>query len=301
MADRNFQLESGRSVSFSTTGDSIARRLVFVFLPVGAAGLFDPDPLVTDRWGVRLIEVDRPGYAASALLEPGIVPSVDGVADNIAEYVRNSEASAEKVSKADLGSVGVVGWGSGSAFALAFAARYPDLVDRVALAAAPAPKKSRLRSRTDAEVDTIALTVGATVDTMADTVAEHPWNRLSALGVTDDDPALASISGLASRLERSLAEAATQGTFGVAADLIALDDDSWADELSKITAATQIFTGSLDTYTDGRDASWFAKKIAGSEVVTVPDAGHLVIATAWEQILAHVAPKHGGLPPEVRE
>lgn len=300
MADRIFALESGRGISLSSSGDSLSRRMVFLFLPTGAAGSFDPDPIVTDSWGVRLMVIDRPGYASSAPLPDGETPGVEGPADDVAEYVRRSEASAEKVSKADFGSVGVVGWGTGAPFALAFAARHPDLVDLVAIAGAPAPRRSKLRTRGDGEVDTIELGRRATVQSAAEALEGRPWNRVDALGIADDDSALSSIQGLTLRLDRTVQEASTQGSVGVATDLIALADDSWAAELSKVTEQTLIVRGELDPVTDADDAKWFARRLAGSEVVTVPDAGHLVIASAWERILAHVAPKHGLIPEEMR-
>lgn len=301
MADRNTTLADGRSMSFSSAGDSISRRIVFVFLPTGAAGLFDPDPLVTDSWGVRLLEVDRPGYAASALLEPGVEPSVIGHADDVAEYIKAADATVDEATKADLSKVGVVGWGSGSAFALSFAARHPELVDLLVIVGAPSPGKSKLRTRGDGEVDTLKVPRGSTVDTLAEEIGDHPWNRVSSLGIAEDDPAFAAIDGISERLDRTLTEAATQGTFGVAGDLIALDDDSWADDLKSIAADTLILVGAKDPVIGEADAKWFAKRIPGSTVETVPDAGHLVIATAWERILGHVAPKHGLLPPEVRK
>lgn len=289
MADRLFRLNSGRSVSLSLAGDPLAPRLVFLCLPMGLAGAFDPDPTVTATWGVHLITVDGPGYASSSPLSDDELPGVEIRADDVAEYFTHAEKTAEEVTRTDFGSIGVIGWGAGGHVALSLAARHPQLVDRVALVGSPAPKRSPLRRADDAYLET--RKPRPTVAETADELAGHPWQRIDALGIGDDDPALA-LPGLVSRLERSMSEAATQGTVGVAADLVAGRSDSWASELSAITADTTLFYGADDTFADERDGKWFAKRIAGAEVVTLPGAGHLAIASEWKRILAHVAP-HG--------
>ncbi len=299
MADRIIQLPSGRAVGFSAFGDALARRLVLLCLPTGLAGAFDPDPLVTEPWGVRMIVIDRPGYGPSAVLPDGAAQSVEERADDLAEYVEWSETLADEVSKADFGRIGVIGWGSGAVFAAAVAARHPDLVDRLALVGPHSPHHGR-KERRAGLIDATKVHAVASVAQVADDLSSTEWNTSAALGIDDADPAFSSIEGLGARFDRSLAEAATQGALGVAGDLLALHDDSWTDDLRVITADTLIVAGADDPVADEKSIAWWSKRVAGAEVDTVPGAGRLVIAPAWERILGHVAPDHGGLPPEAR-
>jgi pimeloyl-ACP methyl ester carboxylesterase len=78
---------------------------------------------------VRLLVVDRPGYGESTPLPAGTVPTMAGLADDVAAALGSLVVDA----------VGVVGWSAGGRFALALAATRPDLVRAVAPAATPAP------------------------------------------------------------------------------------------------------------------------------------------------------------------
>jgi pimeloyl-ACP methyl ester carboxylesterase len=286
VADRIFQLESGRGVSLSAAGDPVARRLVFVCLPMGLAGGFDPDPIVTDRAGVHIVYVDRPGYASSDALEGDEEPRVETFADDLAEYIRRSERMADEVSRVDFGAVGVVGWGFGGQVALSLAARHPDLVDRVAVVSTPAPHRSPLRSPDDFALE--ARKPGKTVASTSEKLDAQSWQRLDALGIAEDDPAL-DLPGLVSRLERGIADGARQGAAGVAGDIVAASDHSWASELGSVDASVRFFVGGADPLTDSDDAAWLAKRVPGSEVVTVDGAGRLVAATSWADVLEFVA------------
>ncbi|ARC57072.1 hypothetical protein AS850_08290 [Frondihabitans sp. 762G35] len=286
MADRIFQLESGRDLSLSAAGDPVARRLVFICLPMGLAGGFDPDPIVTDRSGVHIVYVDRPGYASSGGLSGDEESRVETFADDLAEYIRRSERMADEVSRVDFGTVGVVGWGFGAQVALSLAARHSDLVDRVAAVGAPAPHRSSLRSPDDFALE--ARKAEKTVSATEDVLDAQSWQRLDALGIEDDDPALV-LAGLVSRLERGIADGARQGAAGVAGDIVAASDHSWAGELGSVGARVRFFVGEGDPVANGDDAAWFAKRIAGSETVTVPGAGRLVVASAWADVLEFVS------------
>ncbi|RKR74867.1 alpha/beta fold hydrolase [Frondihabitans australicus] len=231
----------------------------------------------------------------------GEAPSVDGRADDVAEYVRTAETVADEVSKADFGRIGVIRWGAGAEFAAALAARPPELVDRLALVAPRAPHHVGRDERHSGLAESLRARAGHSVDEVAADIADSGWDDPASLGVADNDPAYDTIAGLRLRLERSVAEAATQGALGVAGDLIAFRDSSWHAGVGDITADTLIVTGAADASVDEKQAHWYGSRIAGAETVTLDGAGHLVIASEWERILRHVAPKHGGLPPEVRD
>lgn len=300
MADRQFILESGRSLGLSAFGDPVARRLVVLCHPTPGAGGFDPDPLITGPWGVHLLQLDRPGYGISSPLTEGEEVSVEARADDLAEYLDRSESAARSTQRVDFGAVGVVGWGSGGAVALSLAARHPDLVDRLTIVSTPSPKR-----RKPVDPDSFAAEfwkVGHhhTIADIQQAIEVLPSTGFEALGIAPDDPAFSSGSdleeaGLRSRLARMLDESSTQGTLGLAGDLLALQDHAWADDLAKVTASVQLVYGTADPVADVGDARWFAKRLADAEVIEVEGAGRLAIVTAWERILQHVAPDHGGI------
>jgi pimeloyl-ACP methyl ester carboxylesterase len=299
---------------------------VVFFHPTPGAGVFDPDPVMTNRWGVHLTMLDRPGYGASEPLPDEEPASVQARADDVAEFLKRSALAPHGLSGRHSGSgsgnpdrprehrtVGVVGWSSGGALALSLAARHPQLVDRVAIAGTPAPFRMDLGGRAGQALELLPEPSRTTVPRLSEELA-RPGGSLSlaslssttalgapslslslaALGIDPSDPALV-VPGLRSRLQNMLTASTVQGTIGIATDLIAARDRSWAEALGRITAPTLLVYGGRDGVADQNDGRWFRRRIRPARLVSVPEAGHLVVVSAWRRILDHVAPNHGGL------
>ena len=269
MANHLFTLASGRTVGVSAAGDPVSNRLVVFCHPTPGAGGFDPDPSVTERSGVHLLMLDRPGYGASEPLRPGEPPTIERQADDLAEYLRAAVSTARSQSGVDFGSAGAIGWGTGGMVALALAARHPDLIDRVATVATASP-------------------VGLAFD--PDVQERLPFT-LASLGIDERDRVLER-AGLRNRLARMLDDGSEQGLAGAKADFTAIRDGDWTRRLRRITATSLLVYGDDDPSAFVEDGRWYRRRMPRSRtrVVRVAGAGRLALVSEWRRILRQVAP-----------
>jgi pimeloyl-ACP methyl ester carboxylesterase len=279
MAGTRIRGASGRMMGLSTGGDPIADRLVILCHPTPGCAAFDPDPIVTSRWGVHLAGLDRPGYGASDPLEDPSQASMTELVDDLAAFITDTMRTADRISKADYTQVGLIGWGTGAAVAAALAERHPERIDRLAIVSAPGERDVRKAARR-------AL------------IAPH---SLEALHIDPADPALGSRLGLRNRLERMIDEAYRSGKAGIEADRHLMSDASWSRDLGAIRADTALFYGARDGFADEDDAAWWQEHVPTAKLHLAPRSGPLVLATEWEAILAHVAPNHGNIAEENRD
>jgi pimeloyl-ACP methyl ester carboxylesterase len=279
MAGTRVPVASGRMLGLFGAGDPLADRLVLMCHPTPGSATFDPDPLVTDRWGVHLAAVDRLGYGASDALADPSTASMRELVDDIAAFLGDTMRTADRISGSDMAQVGVIGWGTGAAVAAALAERHPERVDKLAIVSAPGERDIPKAARR-------ALIAPQSIE---------------ALHVDPSDPALDSRLGLRNRLDRMIGEAYRQGKAGIEADRYLMSDAAWSRELGSIRADTALFYGRQDTFADGDAAAWWQQRIPGARLHVAPRSGHLVLATEWEAILQHVAPNHGSIAEENRD
>ncbi len=302
MANLTFTLASGRRVGVTSLGDADADRLIVFCHSAPGSSVFDPDPLVTNTRDVHIVALDRPGYGASDPLPAGHWPSIARYADDIAEYLR--------VLRRDEGSfglrpaeVGIAGWSAGGRVALAVAARHPELVDRVAIVATPAPNEfvpwipPELAAMSDelgknSPDDAIAQLSEMLEGQLGPVLQAPPDGRvpLDAVGASEIDDAVLELPGARDRLERMMRDAVAQGTRGLAADILSYTARPWGFDVGSVKAKTLIVNGQADAIAGNAHATWYQRALADARVEMFPQRGHLVIIPAWGRVLSHLAP-----------
>jgi pimeloyl-ACP methyl ester carboxylesterase len=280
-------LSSGRRVSVHIVADGTTDRTVVLCHAAPGSGAFDPEPEQTFARGVTLIGVDRPGYGRS---EP--------VTDRWASVASAADDLAEVIEQRGTGPVGVAGWSAGGRVALALAARRPDLVERVAVLATPAPDDEvpwippeqkagldALRGQPPAEAH------AALAAQLAPIAPADPYkpDALKLFGAGAADSA-ALRGGGRERLGAMLATALAQGVTGLAADIAGYSLQPWGFELSEVRPKTLLLYGSQDPIAASRHGRWWQQRLPDARLEMVPQAGHLLVIPMWQRVLSHLAP-----------
>jgi len=303
MANLTYTLRSGRRVGVTTLGDADAERIVVFCHPAPGTSVFDPDPDASATRNVHIVALDRPGYGSSDPVPYGEWPSIVRAADDIAEYLRSVVLAERSMGVRRVRTVGIAGWSAGGRVALAFAARHPDLTERVAIIATPAPNDAvpwippELQAESDrlgglAPTEAIQQLSGQ-LQPQADAVlaAAEPGDvPPEAVGATAVDDAVLAQPGVRDRLGRMLHDAFRQGTAGAAADILSYTARPWGFEPGDVRAKTLIVGGQGDAIAGNAHAAWYQKAVPDSRMEMVPGVGHLVIVPAWGRVLAHLAP-----------
>ncbi|MFF1634639.1 alpha/beta fold hydrolase [Leifsonia sp. NPDC058248] len=303
MANLMFTLASGRAIGVTATGNPAAERIVVFCHPAPGSSMFDPDPTVSSTRDVHIVAIDRPGYGASEPLAPGTWPSIPRYADDIAEYLRAISRDETELGVGRPRSVGIVGWSAGGRVALAFAARHPELTERVAIVATPAPDEAvpwieprltqlseKLGALPPDEAQgqlTEMLEPQAQAVAAADQDDEVP---LDLLGASEVDREALRRPGARDRLGRMLRDAYRQGPGGVAADILSYTTRPWGFDFADVAAKTLIVNGQGDALAGNAHATWYRRALPDARVEMVPGVGHMVIVPAWGEVLSHLAP-----------
>lgn len=302
MADRIVTLRGGRKAGVQVYGDPVADRFVVFCHPSPGSAMFDPAPLLTNRWGVHVVGLDRPGYGASLPLPADAPPTIGDRADDLAEYLQIIQGEARAAGAGAPSNFGVVGWSAGGRVALALAARYPRMIDRVAVIATPAPHSAVPWIPSDLAAEQEHLRTLPPADARARLTAamSAQFHDLtdpdsSVLAPAPADEVVLDGPGVRSRLHRMLGEAYRQGVTGMVDDVLSIASDDWGFDLRAVQAKTLLVYGAQDPLVPSAHGRWYRRHLRHAHLTVVPRSGHLAVVAGWQQVLEHVAPGGGSV------
>ncbi|QXC60347.1 alpha/beta hydrolase [Aquihabitans sp. G128] len=282
-------LTDGRTLGFDDVGDPMGSAVLYVHGSPDSRRARHPDDDLAARLGVRLVAVDRPGAGLSS-------PHPDGTVGSFAD---------DAIALAD--HLGVhrwlpFAWSAGSVYALAVAARHPERVARVAVAAGLVPFAAYATPGIldDADggrwmVAELGEELGAAglAEAAAPMLAPYPCDvALAREHVLEQaDPVrrreLEAIPGAVDALAAGVADSVAHGLGGLVRDLelqVEAPDVSWDD----VAAPVDLWYGQRDATAPPAFGTWWAEHLRWGELTVVPDAGHLVALSHWEPILARL-------------
>ncbi|MBX3313390.1 MAG: alpha/beta hydrolase [Actinobacteria bacterium] len=289
-APRTIPLSDGRVLGFDDVGDPDGVPVLFVHGTPDSRRARHPDDGVAARLGVRLVAVDRPGFGSSTA-DP--TATVGSIADDLVALADHLDVSAWRP----------FAWSAGSVYALALAARHPDRVARVAVAAGLVPFEAYATPGILDDADGgrwMVAELGAELgpaglaEAAAPMVAPWPCDDALArdhLRETADPfrrAELASVPGAEDAMVHGLVDSVADGLAGIVRDVelqVEPPDVDW----SAVACPVDLTYGARDTTAPPSFGHWWAGRLRWAELTVVPDAGHLVALTHWERILTTLA------------
>ncbi|MDT0347994.1 alpha/beta hydrolase [Pseudonocardia charpentierae] len=279
---------NGRTVAVHdlTPGAPADAPVVLMCHAAPGSGSFDPDPEVTAAAGIRLIEVDRPGYGGSDPVKDGFA-TIGLAADDAAAVLADVLPPG--------GRAGVAGWSAGGRVALALAARHPELVGRVAVIAAPAPDEEvpwygdENRAMVDAlrglpPADAVARLTAVFEGMLADAGGGA---LLGLAGVADADADVLT-APVRERLRAMLDAATAQGVTGMVADLAGYTLADWGFTSSQVAADVLLAYGADDALVPPAHGEWYRDRLPSAQLEIRAGVGHLVVVPVWSRVLAYL-------------
>lgn len=284
------ELEGGRKVAVYRLAEGDTGRTVVFCHAAPGSGVLDPAPEETDKRGITLLAIDRPGYGQSDPLPATEWASVAGAAEDIVQALKKLKIE---------GPIGAAGWSAGGRVALALAANNPGLVDRVVVMATPAPQEDvpwippeqvkqieQLRGLPAEKVHEIMSEQFAALvpkDAASDEV-------LQQLGNSPADQEVLALPGVRGRLTEMIKAAFAQGAEGVVEDVAGYTLRDWGFKPEEVKAKTLLLYGAKDPLAGSKHATWYKKRIPDSRIEMSPDSGHMLVFRMWARALSHLAP-----------
>ena len=283
----HLSLESGRRVAVHRVAEGSGRTILFCHAAPGSGG-FDPDPRETQARDITLLAVDRPGYGGSDPVGEGEWATVGAAADDLADVLR----------ELGIDHVGVAGWSAGGRVALALAARHPELVDRAAVIATPAPHEevpwippeqaAGIEALRGQPADAVHGSLGAQLAGLVPPKGDAS-KALEQIATPADEPVLRDADA-AARLAAMLEAAYAQGATGIAADIAGYSLQPWGFEPAEVSAKTLLVYGGEDPIAGGAHGRWWQRQLPNARLEMTPGAGHLLIVERWARVLSFLAP-----------
>jgi pimeloyl-ACP methyl ester carboxylesterase len=283
-------LPDGRRLALDDLGDREGHPVVYLHGTPDCRLARHPDDARAAAIGVRLVAVDRPGFGASTADAGGTLAQLGHDLS-----VALDELGIERAT--------LLGWSAGGLSALAAATVLADRVDHVVLVGTVAPIEAAaddavLAATGPARRSFVALAAGLLADgvpaaAIAEEVApslvpdpldpaialEHVLEGAGEVGRRE----LARVPGAAEQLAAALCAAVAAGRVGLVHDVtrqleVGLD-------LADLAAPVRSIHGALDALSPPEVGAWLATRHPAVDVEVVPDAGHHVLLTRWDEVL----------------
>lgn len=280
------RLRDGRMLGYLETGDPGGAPVLMIHGTPGSRLLFIATDADLKAWGVRFIQVDRPGFGLSSPAN-----SMD-----FRDYYRDVEQLLDHLR---LERTGVLGWSAGTPWALALGSTLGPRVSRVGIVGAlMTPDDDRLRGQTPLSSLLFIWTAkhwpsaaGRLLEGLAAEWKKDPerFFRSQNLRNSKVDLDVAFRPEVARGLKLSNAESFRHGFEPLVHGELRRIGAPWGIDWKAIRAPVRFWHGLKDAATPPLGSRILAERIAGAEVIEPPEEGHMLIVPRAKEIVSWVA------------
>jgi pimeloyl-ACP methyl ester carboxylesterase len=275
------ELSDGRTLSYSAIGPQRGVPILYLHGAIGSAPQSDQALAdAIERWGIRYLMVDRPGFGGS---DPHPGRSVCDFADDVRELV----------DRLNLARFSLVGVSAGAPYALACAAAMPERVAATASVSTIPPGFSPGRSKRTVPHYRLALAalaawpraVRSAADLSLACMRQRPelLTAIFALGALAGDRELLSTSAAREIAARRFLDATARGSWPMIEDFEVCRSD-WGFELADVPPGVHLWHGLRDPLIPVAHADSIRRELPGVWPRFVK-AGHFLLRTRIADIL----------------
>jgi pimeloyl-ACP methyl ester carboxylesterase/DNA-binding CsgD family transcriptional regulator len=282
--DQRLQLADGRWLYFSDSGDPRGLPVILMHGIAGSRYLRHPDDAILMQEGIRLIIPERPGSGDS-----------DAQPDRcVADWSWDLLALANHL---QLEKFSVLGYSAGTAYALAVAAAMPERIHSVHIVAAVPPVSSLEDMRVYSPVFRMTLFIArytpgllpAVIRVMIKDIRKNVYQYLEKVfaDAPEQDRQILANPRLRANIAAGWRASAQHSEQGIAQEVLLTAKD-WELDLSRIPMRVRIWYGEKDPLVSPEATNKLATLLPDAEVILVPEAGHYLLYSHWQEILQSV-------------
>ncbi len=280
--EEGMRLADGRWMAWSDSGDPDGVPVIFMHGIAGSRHLRYPDDTPLLEQGIRLIIPERPGSGDSDPL-PG---------RRVADWPGDVAALADHLG---LGRFSVLGYSAGTPYALATARAMPDRVPAVGIVAAMPAIQGLEDLRDYSATFRMSLLVAkyapgllpSLLRVMVNGIRRNVYSYIeqSLADACESDRRVFEHPRLRANYAHGLLAGTRRGEYGLALE-VELCARDWGFDPASVAQPTRFWHGESDRLVAASGAERLARGLPRARFETVPGAGHYVLYSHWEAILA---------------
>jgi pimeloyl-ACP methyl ester carboxylesterase/DNA-binding CsgD family transcriptional regulator len=280
----HLKLMDGRRLYFSDSGDPLGHPVVLMHGIAGSRYLRHPDDAILMQEGIRLIIPERPGSGDSDV-------QVDRC---VADWPQDMLALADHLK---LKRFSVLGYSAGTAYALAVAAAMPERIHAVNIVAAVPPISNMEDMRAYSPVFRMTLFIArytpgllsALMRVMVKDIRNNVYQYLEKIfsDAPEQDRQILANPRLRANIAAGLRASVQRSEQEIALEVLLTAKD-WELDMSRIPMRVRIWYGEKDPLVSPDAAKKLATLLPDADVIMVPEAGHYLLYSHWQEILHSV-------------